>query len=369
MFGEGFPTNPPVFLSKPSPPTALVESLGYGSGIHHLQPKAPNHQVGPWGLTGIRPLSPVSSRTRPPSWTILGGTVEGGNGEGTMHEMANDHQEMCCVRGGDDGSIGHSLGKKNGASNKKSTKNQKKGDVIKGQRTAEEDSGIHHLRPNSSSGFLGAYRNLATVTGFQPEVAAFFDDFGDNDMVGSCLSEGGTVEGGNGEGTKHERPNDNQEMCCVRGGDDGSIDHSLAKKNGASNKKSNQYLEEGEQKEDQPVSSSHKTVWPAPEKFFGSVPVANNGRAGPTPVPVAVEAPPALTYRCSVCDKAFPSYQVLGSHKATHKKTTDSGDQLAERTKVAKIHQCSVCFNQFPTSQALGGHHQHQQLSRASITY
>uniref|UniRef100_A0A5K1BWR2 C2H2-type domain-containing protein n=2 Tax=Nymphaea colorata TaxID=210225 RepID=A0A5K1BWR2_9MAGN len=88
--------------------------------------------------------------------------------------------------------------------------------------------------------------------------------------------------------------------------------------------------------------------------------LANSGRAGPTPVPVAVEAPPALTYRCSVCDKAFPSYQALGGHKASHKKTTasstDSGDQSAERAKVAKIHQCSVCFKLFPTGQALGGH-------------
>ncbi|XP_031499177.1 zinc finger protein ZAT10-like [Nymphaea colorata] len=84
--------------------------------------------------------------------------------------------------------------------------------------------------------------------------------------------------------------------------------------------------------------------------------LANSGHDGPTPVPVAVEAPPALTYRCSVCDKAFPSYQALGGHKASHKKTTDSGDQSAERAKVAKIHQCFVCLKLFPTGEELGGH-------------
>ncbi|KAF2320929.1 hypothetical protein GH714_031978 [Hevea brasiliensis] len=34
--------------------------------------------------------------------------------------------------------------------------------------------------------------------------------------------------------------------------------------------------------------------------------------------------PPALTlsYKCTVCDKVFPSYQALGGHKASHKKSS-----------------------------------------------
>ncbi|KAF3792373.1 Zinc finger protein [Nymphaea thermarum] len=90
------------------------------------------------------------------------------------------------------------------------------------------------------------------------------------------------------------------------------------------------------------------------------VKLANSGCAGPTPVPVVVEAPPTLTYRCSVSDKAFPSYQTLGGHKASHKKkttsSTDSGNQSAKCAKVAKIHQFFVCFKLFPNGQALGGH-------------
>ncbi|KAF3772636.1 hypothetical protein EJ110_NYTH57366 [Nymphaea thermarum] len=71
------------------------------------------------------------------------------------------------------------------------------------------------------------------------------DILSDNDVVGSCLSEGGTVEGGNGEGTMHEMPNDHEEICYVRRGDDGSTGDSLGKKNGASNKKSSKNQKKG----------------------------------------------------------------------------------------------------------------------------
>ncbi|XAR72958.1 hypothetical protein NMG60_11019775 [Bertholletia excelsa] len=70
------------------------------------------------------------------------------------------------------------------------------------------------------------------------------------------------------------------------------------------------------------------------------------------------------SYKCSVCDKAFPSYQALGGHKASHRKLaaggTTSGDHPSTSTTTAtsggRVHECSICHRSFPTGQALGGH-------------
>ncbi|XP_015972532.1 zinc finger protein ZAT10 [Arachis duranensis] len=108
------------------------------------------------------------------------------------------------------------------------------------------------------------------------------------------------------------------------------------------------------------------------------------GHAGPGTA--AVLPPPQLTagdsstaaklsYKCSVCNKAFPSYQALGGHKASHRKNTvvagggdDNSTSSAATTSSAtagaavsgggsgKAHECSICHKTFPTGQALGGH-------------
>uniref|UniRef100_A0ACD5X4R0 Uncharacterized protein n=1 Tax=Avena sativa TaxID=4498 RepID=A0ACD5X4R0_AVESA len=73
---------------------------------------------------------------------------------------------------------------------------------------------------------------------------------------------------------------------------------------------------------------------------------------------------PAQEHRCSVCGKAFPSYQALGGHKASHRPKpapqaamAPAGvDQPAAATSSGKVHECSVCNKTFPTGQALGGH-------------
>lgn len=75
-----------------------------------------------------------------------------------------------------------------------------------------------------------------------------------------------------------------------------------------------------------------------------------------------------LSYKCSVCGKAFASYQALGGHKASHRKLTGgedptaspaasaSGSSTAVASSSGRVHQCSVCLKTFPSGQALGGH-------------
>ncbi|XP_010556440.1 PREDICTED: zinc finger protein ZAT10-like [Tarenaya hassleriana] len=86
-----------------------------------------------------------------------------------------------------------------------------------------------------------------------------------------------------------------------------------------------------------------------------------------------------LSYKCSVCGKAFPSYQALGGHKASHRKhllasasaAAAAGDDHSTSTTTTtsatasgggggvsrggKPHVCSICNKSFPTGQALGG--------------
>nr|QFU85220.1 C2H2-2 [Diospyros kaki] len=94
-----------------------------------------------------------------------------------------------------------------------------------------------------------------------------------------------------------------------------------------------------------------------------------SGRNSPASSPPP-PSEPKLVYKCSVCDKAFGSYQALGGHKASHRKlaggedhsTTSTSTTTAGNTTTApapgggKTHQCSICHKCFPSGQALGGH-------------
>ncbi|XP_051131903.1 zinc finger protein AZF2-like [Andrographis paniculata] len=78
-------------------------------------------------------------------------------------------------------------------------------------------------------------------------------------------------------------------------------------------------------------------------------------------------------HRCTVCDKAFPTYQALGGHKASHRVKPPTADQDNSHAAAAapplpslsyvsalnpsgRLHECSICHKSFSTGQALGGH-------------
>ncbi|EYU23573.1 hypothetical protein MIMGU_mgv1a007726mg [Erythranthe guttata] len=91
-------------------------------------------------------------------------------------------------------------------------------------------------------------------------------------------------------------------------------------------------------------------------------------------------------FTCSICKKAFSSYQALGGHRASHKKfkgccapitgnmfepenshsqggnnnnnsnQNNNNDKVIVSGKSSKEHECPICFKVFSSGQALGGH-------------
>lgn len=64
-------------------------------------------------------------------------------------------------------------------------------------------------------------------------------------------------------------------------------------------------------------------------------------------------------YECAVCSKSFSSYQALGGHMASHKRTPITGSDNSVETDAgteARGHVCFVCGKSFTSGQALGGH-------------
>lgn len=68
-------------------------------------------------------------------------------------------------------------------------------------------------------------------------------------------------------------------------------------------------------------------------------------------------------FRCKTCMKEFTSFQALGGHRASHKKSSNgdehsllSSGSVAKKVKMTTSHPCPICGVEFPMGQALGGH-------------
>nr|XP_043636296.1 zinc finger protein ZAT10 [Erigeron canadensis] len=95
--------------------------------------------------------------------------------------------------------------------------------------------------------------------------------------------------------------------------------------------------------------------------------------------PMSIVPPLHLLHKCSVCDKAFGSYQALGGHKASHRKNnpdeveilfkagaetehvvaptaTTSSNSGTHGVISGRSHECNICHRSFASGQALGGH-------------
>ncbi|XP_047976187.1 zinc finger protein ZAT10-like [Salvia hispanica] len=111
--------------------------------------------------------------------------------------------------------------------------------------------------------------------------------------------------------------------------------------------------------------SSDRHDHPTEEEYLALclIMLARSSTAAPLPPPAA------LVYKCSVCSKAFGSYQALGGHKASHRNKLSSGAGADEHSTTSasavtstsgsgggRVHECSICHKCFPSGQALGGH-------------
>ncbi|CAL5085451.1 unnamed protein product [Urochloa decumbens] len=96
-----------------------------------------------------------------------------------------------------------------------------------------------------------------------------------------------------------------------------------------------------------------------------------------------------LNFRCPLCGKAFASYQALGGHKASHRKTPPAAAYggaaplLFHQKEAAAAEAsasgsgggggagrfvCTVCHRGFETGQALGGHKRFHYLHGPSVS-
>ncbi|XP_076938958.1 zinc finger protein ZAT5-like [Bidens hawaiensis] len=124
------------------------------------------------------------------------------------------------------------------------------------------------------------------------------------------------------------------------------------------------------------------------------------GHSSPPPSPhkadtVEVARTPGFyVYECKTCYRGFSSFQALGGHRASHKKTHDNlmklgvdnhqnstalslkigSNQMRDcnpsgSIKVTKIHMCSICSAEFGSGQAPGGHmRRHRSMPMGTTT-
>ena len=98
--------------------------------------------------------------------------------------------------------------------------------------------------------------------------------------------------------------------------------------------------------------------------------ILTNYRSAPAPAAATTGG----LFSCKTCDKSFPSFQALGGHRASHKKSklmesTGNLSKMPNSPPKPKIHQCSICGLEFPLGQALGGHmRRHRAPNNADTT-
>ncbi|KAL8213843.1 hypothetical protein R6Q57_003292 [Mikania cordata] len=64
---------------------------------------------------------------------------------------------------------------------------------------------------------------------------------------------------------------------------------------------------------------------------------------------------PDRLFRCKTCNKPFQSFQALGGHCASHKRSK-LDESFRHSPPKSKTHECSICGQEFALGQALGGH-------------
>ncbi|KAL3518241.1 hypothetical protein ACH5RR_020830 [Cinchona calisaya] len=76
--------------------------------------------------------------------------------------------------------------------------------------------------------------------------------------------------------------------------------------------------------------------------------------------------PPDRVFACKTCNRQFLSFQALGGHRASHKRTRIMADQIQYSVAKPKTHECSICGLGFPLGQALGGHMRRHRNDRTT---
>ncbi|KAL0670723.1 hypothetical protein Bca4012_033427 [Brassica carinata] len=63
-------------------------------------------------------------------------------------------------------------------------------------------------------------------------------------------------------------------------------------------------------------------------------------------------------FACKTCNKEFPSFQALGGHRASHRRSAALDGHATPSPKRVKPvkHECPICGAEFAVGQALGGH-------------
>jgi len=99
---------------------------------------------------------------------------------------------------------------------------------------------------------------------------------------------------------------------------------------------------------------------PSTEEEYLALCLIMLARSGSETASQSSTQPPTLklSYKCTVCNKAFPSYQALGGHKASHRKSSseNAATENSNNPSTSSGAASGRTHETFPTGQALGGH-------------